>query len=168
MKKLVIFLAIIITILSLNKEEKVTIPKEAIRFRIIGNSNNELDQDLKREIVQNLSKELVLSDNITIDEARKLIKDSIPKYEESINKTLEKNNIKEDFTINYGINHFPKKEFKGIEYEEGDYESLVISLGEAKGNNFWCVLFPPICMVDDNNKDIEYKSFIKEVINKYL
>ena len=66
MKKLVIFLAIIITILSLNKEEKVTIPKEAIRFRIIGNSNNELDQELKREIVQNLSKELVLSDNITI------------------------------------------------------------------------------------------------------
>lgn len=168
MKKLVIFLAIIITILSLNKEEKVTIPKEAIRFRIIGNSNEEVDQELKREIVHNLSKDLVLSDNITIDEARKLIKDSIPKYEESINKTLEKNNIKEDFTINYGINHFPKKEFKGIEYEEGDYESLVISLGEAKGNNFWCVLFPPICMVDDNNKDIEYKSFIKEVINKYL
>ena len=168
MKKIIIVLAIVMTILSINKEEKVIIPKEAIRFRIIGNSNKKVDQELKKEIVNEISKDLLLSKNINIEEAREVIKKSIPKYEEKINKTLEKNRIKQDYNINFGINHFPKKEYKGIIYEEGDYESLVISLGEAKGNNFWCVLFPPICMIDNNNKDIEYKSFIKEFINNHF
>ena len=166
MKKIVIVLAIIITILSINKEDKVIIPKESIRFRIIGNSNKEVDQNLKKEIVKEISKDLVLPSNVNIEDARSIIKKSIPKYEETINNTLKKNNIEESFSINYGKNYFPKKEYKGITYEEGEYESLVIKLGDAKGKNFWCVLFPPICMVEDDN--IEYKSLIKEIINKYF
>ena len=79
------------------------------------------------------------------------------------------NKIKEktdNYTINYGYNYFPKKTYRNKTYEEGEYESLVITLGEGKGNNFWCILFPPLCMVDEDQNDIEYKSFIKEVINK--
>ena len=58
MKKIVIILAIIVTILSLNKEEKVIIPKEAIRFRVIANSNNSDDQTLKKKVVNNLNGEI--------------------------------------------------------------------------------------------------------------
>ena len=66
------------------------------------------------------------------------------------------------------MNHFPKKEYKGIYYEEGEYESLVITLGEGIGENFWCILFPPLCLVDENAEDIEYSSIIKELIDKYF
>ena len=51
MKKLVIILAIVVTILAINKEEKIVIPKEAIRFRVIANSNEEQDQTLKKKVV---------------------------------------------------------------------------------------------------------------------
>ena len=61
------------------------------------------------------------------------------------------------------------KEFLG--YNAGNYESLVIKLGKAKGNNFWCVLFPPLCMVEEDKSlkgKVEYKSYVKELLDKYF
>lgn len=67
------------------------------------------------------------------------------------------------------MNYFPEKEYKGVKYDEGYYESLVITLGEGKGKNWWCVLFPPLCLVEAEESDkVEYKFFIKELIDKYL
>ena len=164
MKKFIIFTAILIGILSLNKHE-ASIPKEAIRFRIIANSNEEIDQNLKKQIVRNISNELLIKSN-NISEARRYIIKNIPTFEEKVKETLIEENKDISFTINYGQNYFPRKEEHGITYEEGEYESLVITLGEGKGDNFWCILFPPICMIDEES-NIEYKSFIKEVLNRY-
>lgn len=164
MKKFIIFTAILIGILSINKHE-ASIPKEAIRFRIIANSNEEIDQNLKKQIVKNISNELILKTN-NISEARGYIIKNIPTFEEKVKETLKEENKDTTFTINYGQNYFPRKEEHGIIYEEGEYESLVITLGEGKGDNFWCILFPPICMIDEES-NIEYKSFIKEVLNRY-
>ena len=83
-------------------------------------------------------------------------------------KTLKENNRTKDFNISYGKNYFPQKTYKNINYEEGEYESLVITLGEGKGNNFWCVLFPPLCLVDETEENVEYDSIIKKVLNKYF
>mgnify|MGYP004418680887 CR=1 FL=1 len=71
------------------------------------------------------------------------------------------------FDINYGLNYFPEKEYRGLKYKEGYYESVVISIGKAEGDNWWCVLFPNLCLVDLETKDnVEYKSWIVEKINK--
>ena len=58
----------------------------------------------------------------------------------------------------------------GIVTEEGEYESLVITLGNGLGENFWCVLFPPLCLLDTEEEveDVEYTSFVKELIDKYF
>ena len=158
MKKSIIILAIIIGILSL-QEEKIIIPKDTIRFRIIANSNQTEDQMLKKTIVKSLSNELTREEN-NLEEARNNIIESIPKIEEQINKNTK------NYTISYGSNYFPKKEWKGVIFPEGEYESLVITIGEGEGDNFWCILFPPLCMIDEEQE--EYPSLIKEVINKYL
>ncbi|MBQ6323354.1 MAG: stage II sporulation protein R [Bacilli bacterium] len=169
MRKAIIILAIIITVLSLNKASKVIIPKEAIRFRVIANSNKEEDQLLKKEIIKNLSPEIVESSKAkNIEEARKYLKNNLPKFEEIVNKTLEEKSANKEFNINYGKNYFPKKEYKDIIYEAGEYESLVIKLGEGSGKNFWCVLFPPLCLVDEDMPNVKYKSLIKELIDKYF
>ncbi len=169
MKKIIIFLAIIISILVINKEEKYIIPQDAIRFRIIANSDSEYDQALKKEIIDNLSKELTINKKIkSIEEARNYIKNELPKFEKIVEKTLNKNNDKRSFHINYGKNYFPEKEYKDVIYEEGEYESLAITLGEGKGKNFWCVLFPPLCLIDKEDENIEYKSLIKDIIEKYF
>ena len=84
-----------------------------------------------------------------------------------IKELLDKYNM--DFDINYGLNYFPKKEFKDIVYDEGYYESLVVTLGSGLGDNWWCVLFPPLCMIEaSESSNIEYTTLVSELINKYF
>lgn len=173
MKKLTIIMAIIILILCLNKEEKIIMPKEIIRFRVIANSNKEKDQKVKKAVVNSLNKDIKKLEFTPkdIESSRKAIKESLPTFKEKINTTLKELNAEEKYTINYGMNYFPEKEYKGVVYEEGEYESVVITLGDGLGENFWCILFPPLCLLeveDEDKTDIEYTSFIKEMIEKYF
>ena len=173
MKKATIILAIVITILCLNKETKVVIPKESIRFRVIANSNKEEDQALKKEVVRNLSSNVKMLEFSPKDliNSRETIKNSIPDFQEVIEKTLEENQANLEYKINYGMNYFPEKEYKGVTYGEGEYESLVITLGNGLGENFWCVLFPPLCLLEadkEETEEVEYTSFVKEIIDKYF
>lgn len=173
MKKLTVVVAIIIMILCLNKQEVITIPKEAIRFRVIANSNAVEDQAIKQKLVYDLSKnikELKFTPK-DLNSSRNQIKNSIPSFKEAIEKSLAESKANEEYSIKYGMNYFPQKEYKGVVYEEGEYESLVITLGNGKGENFWCVLFPPLCLLEGEETDtenIEYTSFIKELIAKYF
>ena len=172
MKKAIIILTILVTILSLNKEEKVEIPKDSIRFRVVANSNSEKDQTIKKKIVNNLKENISLLEynNKSLKSSRNNIKKIIPKFSEVVDKTLtdEQENI--TYNINYGMNYFPEKEYKGTIYKEGKYESLVITLGNGQGNNFWCVLFPPLCLLDeeDETTNVEYTFLVKEIIDKYF
>ena len=165
MKKFVIILSLIIVILSLNKQEKLLIPKEAIRFRIIANSNSISDQNIKKEIVNNLSKELLSNNFTNIKETRNYINNHLSTFKNISEKTLKKYN-NEKVSISFGENYFPKKDFKGIVYQEGMYESLVITIGDGIGDNFWCVLYPPLCLIDEDTN--EYPSLIKELLDKYF
>ena len=96
-------------------------------------------------------------------EAYVQILDSLDKYHHC-DRILE-NNYNIQYEINFGLNYFPEKIYNGTVYNEGEYESLVIYIGEAEGDNWWCVLFPNFCLVD-TKKDTEYKSYFKELINK--
>lgn len=172
MKKILIILAVIILILSSEKTEKVTIPKEAIRFRVIANSNNEEDQKIKKEITNKLNKEFYKLNQVNnIYDAKEQIELHIPLVRSIVEETLEKNKLVKKYDVNYGLNYFPEKEYNGVIYPEGEYESLVVTIGDGLGENFWCVLFPPLCLLEANETDttdIEYTSFIKEVIEKYF
>lgn len=176
MKKTLLFIIILGVILLFPKTEatKIKIPNEAIRIRVIANSNSKEDQTIKSVVRKDLEKSVytLLKDTTEINIARNIIENKIPVLSKNIKKTLEVNNYNQDFNINFGKNYFPEKEYKGIKYEEGMYESLVVSLGEGKGSNWWCVLFPPLCLMEakenDNIDDVEYQFFIKKLIDKYL
>ncbi len=169
MKKSLIVIAAIIAILCLNKQEEIIIPNESIRFRVVANSNTSSDQNLKKSIVSSLKEKILEIENSSssIEEARTNIQKEIPQITEQVNNELKKANYTKDVKVNYGQNYFPKKVYKGITYQDGNYESLVITIGEGNGNNFWCVLFPPLCNIDTKTEDIEYTSLVKEIINKY-
>lgn len=164
MKKLIIIVAIIVCTLSLNKNYELN-KNNTIRFRVIANSDTLEDQEIKKEIVKNVSGVINESQKSTsIEETRAYINNKLPDFNEVVEKTLLENNDKRDFKINYGLNYFPKKELNNEEYPEGMYESLVITLGKGQGDNFWCILFPPLCMIEEK-EDYEYKSFIKEIFD---
>lgn len=164
MKKIVIIVAIIVCTLSLNKNYELN-KNNTIRFRVIANSDTLEDQEIKKEIVKNVSGVINESQKSTsLEETRTYINNKLPEFNEVVEKTLLENNDKREFKINYGLNYFPKKELNNEEYPEGMYESLVITLGKGQGDNFWCILFPPLCMIVEN-KDYEYKSFFKEIFD---
>ena len=172
MKKAIIILSIITGIFVTNDltKEKVVIPKESIRFRVIANSNTEADQALKIKVRNSLDKDLekILENQNNIQKDKQSIKNNLPLLEQTIKNTLKENNSNIKYTINYGNNYFPSKSYKGVVYNAGNYESLVVKLGKAEGNNFWCVLFPPLCLVDENATDTEYHILVKDLLKKYF
>ena len=177
MKRLILFfITIIMLIMICNnyKENYYIIPNESIRIRIIPNSNNVKDQELKRKVKTNLEIELQsdLKDSKTIETSRKIIQSNINKYDKTIKNVLKNEHSEQKYSINYGYHYFPEKTYKGVKYKEGEYESLLITLGKGEGNNWWCVLFPPICDLEEetsnNTEKTEYKLYIKEIFNKYI
>ena len=151
------------------KNNEVIIPDTAIRLRVIPNSNSSLDQSMKNKVKKYLEKTTyaTLSNVTDIEEARTKINDSLSNLDININKIFKDNKYNMEYTVDFGYNYFPEKKYRGLKYEEGYYESLVITIGEGKGDNWWCVLFPNLCLVDLENKtNVEYKSWIVEQINK--
>lgn len=149
----------------------MVIPEDALRIRVIANSNSEYDQEIKNEVKQVIQYKMynLLKDTKGVSEARRVINNNLNNIDNEVGNVLKNNNYNLDYTINYGLNYFPSKEYKGVTYEEGYYESLVITLGEGKGDNWWCVLFPPLCLLEaESSNDVEYTSYVKELFEKYM
>lgn len=168
MKKIIIVLFLFTMILFINKgQEEYIIPDSAIRLRVIANSNTFEDQATKMEIKNNIE-DLLKKDIISVQnkkEAQQLFESKIPEIKNMIN------NYNLSYDVHYGQNYFPEKTYKGIKYEEGMYESLVVTLGSGAGENWWCVLFPPLCLMDATNtdaNDVDYQFFVKNMFEKYM
>lgn len=146
------------------KEEEIIIPNDAIRFRIIAASNDIADQALKVDIKKQLLNGII--PNISTAKTSKEAKILIKQNQKDLEKILDQYNL--SYQVSSGLNYFPQKTYKGITYQAGNYESLVITLGKGEGDNWWCVLFPPLCLLDakEETTDVEYRSFVQEILKK--
>jgi stage II sporulation protein R len=167
---MVILLLISIILYSKSNNEFIVIPEDSIRFRVIPNSNSIEDIYIKNEVMNSVQNEIHMLGNFNnINDSRVSIQNNLINIESAVSEKLNKNKYDKSFSVNYGLNYFPKKEYKGVIYNEGYYESLVIKIGKGEGNNFWCVMFPPLCFLEaEKSEKIEYKFFVKEIIDKIL
>ena len=150
---------------------EIVIPDAAIRVRVIANSNSIRDQSMKmkvKEYIENtISRQLVSVSNV--EEARDIIHEEISNLEIGIQDIFNKNDYLVSYVVHFGDNFFPEKEYKGVYYEAGAYESLVVTIGEGRGDNWWCVLFPPLCLLEadeSQSSDVEYQFFVQKMIDK--
>lgn len=167
MEKILYIVLIMFTIFIFIKppKESYIIPDNSLRFRIIANSDTNIDQSAKLLIKKDLEQSFfpLLENSNSLEETRNIITNN----QSIIKSTIDKYNI--PYNISFGKNYFPEKEYLGINYEAGTYDSLVISLGEGEGQNWWCVMYPPLCLLESRKEEIEeveYKSFIKEIFSK--
>ena len=163
MKKIIfIMISVVIGILVYQKSDEIIIPSDAIRVRIIANSNNVKDLYEKQRLKEDIKEDLYnfISSSKSSMEADNIISNNLDNIFDIVSKKTN------DFDIDYGLNYFPEKIYKGVLYPEGEYKSLVITLGSGLGDNWWCVLYPPICMIDDNKTtgDIEYRSLVFDML----
>jgi len=167
MKKIIpiLFIFTLIFVFKSNKEELI-IPNNAIRFRVIANSDSLSDQNKKMLIKKNIEDEVykLIMGVSNPEDVRKIIQNNL----NTIDKIVKDYNI--EYNINYGNNYFPMKNYKGVLYPAGNYESLVITLGKGAGSNFWCVLFPPLCLLENESadvSDVEYQLYVKKLLAKF-
>jgi len=133
--------------------DAIVIPNEAIRLRILANSDLEADQELKREVRDAVNAKITewVSDLTSLEDARGLLQSRLPEIEQIARNVLEKNNSNQSVKTDFGRVDFPTKLYGEFLYPAGEYEAILITLGEGKGANWWCVLFPPLCFLDFSN-----------------
>ncbi|MGN7299707.1 stage II sporulation protein R [Ferdinandcohnia sp. SAFN-114] len=132
------------------------IPDEAIRLRILANSDSEEDQALKRKVRDAVNAEITewVAELTSIEAARELIQERLPEIEKIVARVLEEEKSNQNYSVKYGRNvQFPTKLYGQFLYPAGEYEAILISIGEAEGANWWCVLFPPLCFLDFSTGD---------------
>ncbi|MCQ2386948.1 MAG: stage II sporulation protein R [Clostridia bacterium] len=150
----------------------ISIPKETkkveyLRIHIRANSNDEIDQNIKYivkdKIVQYLTP--VLSTCDSKKKAVSFLYDNLENIEKIADETLKENGF--NYTSKAKINNekFPTRSYGDFCLEEGFYDALIVNLGSGKGDNWWCVVYPPLCFTDSS--DFVYKSKIIEIINDF-
>ncbi|EES74727.1 stage II sporulation protein R [Paenibacillus sp. oral taxon 786 str. D14] len=134
------------------------IPQESIRLRILANSDGAADQLVKRRVRDAVVEQMngwvaQLENPQSLEEARQVIREHLPAIEEQVGQTLKQYGKNYDYQVELGTVPFPTKMYGGAVYPAGDYEALRVTLGEGKGKNWWCVLFPPLCFIDAGSGD---------------
>lgn len=161
---LLVAVLIIINTIS-NEPKKAKIPA-LIRLHIIANSDSDKDQRLKYKVKDSLVKLIRddFKDCKSLAESRTRLLGKIPFLEKKAKEILACEGYNYDVKAVYGRFCFPTKYYGSFSLPAGEYESLRIIIGEGKGANWWCVLFPPLCFVDgekslciqgDINKELE-------------
>lgn len=121
-----------------------------IRFHVRANSDTEEDQQLKLKVRDAVLDKMtgILSQSGSIEETRDLIYDHMEVMKELALQVIDEEGYSYDVSISLTEEQFPLKAYGDIILPPGKYEALLIKIGEGKGKNWWCVMFPPLCFVD--------------------
>lgn len=126
------------------------IPQDSIRLRILANSDKAADQAIKRLVRDEIvaAMQTWVKGPHSIEEARAIINEHLPELRELTGRILKEQGYDFGYSVELGVVPFPTKMYGNRVYPAGDYEALRVTIGEGKGQNWWCVLFPPLCFVD--------------------
>ncbi|MCI3921430.1 stage II sporulation protein R [Paenibacillus sp. TRM 82003] len=127
-----------------------SIPQESIRLRILADSDVAADQALKRRIRDAIIEKMNgwVTGPQTIEQARATVRAHLPELQALAQEMTADAGFDYEVKAELGIVPFPTKVYGGEVYPAGDYEALRITIGRGLGQNWWCVLFPPLCFVD--------------------
>ncbi|ALB48246.1 stage II sporulation protein R [Clostridium beijerinckii] len=129
-----------------------------IRFHVIANSDNDDDQQLKLKVKNRVIDYLYpyLNSSQSLDESRKIIKDRMEDVKTLAQQVIKDNNYDYDVKVELSRENFPDKSYGNITLPQGNYEAFRIIIGSGQGRNWWCVMFPPLCFVDESKAQVEY------------
>ncbi|MBN8194497.1 stage II sporulation protein R [Bacillus sp. NTK074B] len=131
-------------------QETMVIPDEAIRLRILANSDLDEDQNVKRLVRDEVNKEITkwVSTLTSKDDAKTVIKEGLPQLQKIAKDVVAAEGMNQSVKVEFGKVDFPTKLYGQYLYPAGEYEAVLITLGKGEGANWWCVLYPPLCFLD--------------------
>ncbi len=168
-----LLIVFVIGMVSLSKNGGTTVQNaDYLRLHIRANSNSECDQNIKYEIKNQLLA-LITKDvaNIkTKTELENYFNQNKTKLENFVNNILKANNFNYISNITIKNEYFPTRTYNNVTLTSGFYDAIIVELGTASGNNWWCVAYPPLCFMyeSENYGKITYKSKLLEIINNFF
>ena len=145
-----------------------------LRIHIRANSNTVIDQDIKYEIKSELVKSLypIVASSSSKQDLMQNIKENTQILTQVANNCLHKANLNYTAKVSLKQEKFPTRVYNNnLTLESGVYDALIVELGEAKGDNWWCVIYPPLCFMNVNyngTQNVTYKSRIQEMLEKFF
>ena len=140
------------------------------RLHVLANSDSKEDQDLKYKVRDALINYMnTLCTNITTkEEAIKIANDNLEKFKEIAKNKIKSSGYSYDVDLEIGNFNFPTKNYGDISLPAGFYDALRVKIGKAKGQNWWCVMFPPLCFIDITSGTVpdSSKDLLKENMNE--
>ncbi len=153
---------------TITKESEVSvedISSKLIRFHVIANSDNEKDQALKLKVRDQVLEYIqpLLKDSDSIQESREILKRENEKILQIATQVIADNGYNYSVESTLDKEYFPIKTYGNITLPQGEYEAYRIIIGNGEGQNWWCVMFPPICFVDITRGEVAYEETEKEM-----
>ncbi len=170
LKKIAVFLFIfMVCVIFCGCFEDTTQEIALLRVHVRANSNDVADQNVKLKVRDCVNAYLTerLTKTYDYDKAVQIVKGSVTDLTALANGTLKANGFSYRAKIRVGEEFFPARAYGDYVVKSGTYQALIVELGLAKGDNWWCVIYPPLCYTP-SGKDVKYKSKIAEFIKKYF
>jgi stage II sporulation protein R len=142
-----------------------------IRFHVRANSDTESDQILKMQVKAAVVEmvEPLLENSANVDESREILAENKEAIKMCAVETLAQNGCFDEVSVYFERTYFPAKTYGDVTFPPGEYEAFRIDIGEAQGQNWWCVLYPPLCFVDSAFGVLpeESKQELKNILTEY-
>ena len=144
--------------------------QEYIRIHVRANSNLSVDQNVKYEIKDKIVSYLIpqVANCNTREDFVVMINNNLNNLEQIANDVLQEKGFSYGAKVKFCQENFPTRSYDGVVLESGVYDSIIVELGTAEGDNWWCVVYPPLCFISNNSQDILYKSRILEILKSIL
>lgn len=168
---LTILVFIYIALLSFNYSKAISsnLSDSVFRLHIIANSDSSADQELKLKVRDKIIEYMntLTSNSSDKKDVISIVNNHLDSFKEIALNTIKENGYNYDVNIEIGNFHFPTKSYGDISFPAGNYDALKIEIGDAIGQNWWCVLFPPLCFVNSSTGVVpdDSKNTLKENIN---
>ena len=160
-----ILCAAICDILPIHGEEKIY--ESVVRLHVLANSDSDEDQALKlkvRDEILSYISPLVI-DSESREDAMRIINEKINEIEEIAQSAVYTHGYDYNVDVTLTLEEYPTRNYEAMSFPSGEYVSLRVLIGEAKGQNWWCVLFPPLCLSAATEQSANEEAFIAVGLN---
>lgn len=165
---LICLVLVCVGIYAVKTNNKTSDEETYLRIHIRANSNDALDQSVKYKVKDRVVEYMTpaLDGVSSKSEAMQILEDNIVAMKRVADETLASNGYEYTSRVSLRKEEFPARTYGDLTLDSGIYDALIIELGSGEGDNWWCVVFPPLCFVGENKDGVDYKSFFGELYRK--
>ena len=163
-----VFAVILTVVLVKNMGVTAQADTDYLRIHVRANSNSETDQNIKYIVKDEVVRFITpyAAQCTDKDKAIKIISGLRPQIEEVCDSVLKENGFSYKSKASVRAEEFPTRVYGDLTLESGIYDALIVELGTGTGDNWWCVIYPPLCFTS-GTADVKYRSAIMDIINKF-